>query len=145
MCIYKWMKIKMSKLQFITFLKNIKYTCCYCICDLAPYIFENIHGTKPQIEGTVSHATSIRSKRHTESEISKHSHTFWCVLRLVRIKNTGPLCFELTRFHCNTTYDSYSLANQKLYVIQSHFLVCTVFSPYKKYQSLVLRTNDIPL
>ena len=28
-------------------------------------------------------------------EISEHSHTFWYVLRLVNIKNPGPLRFEL--------------------------------------------------
>ena len=72
MCIYKWMKIKISKLPFITFLKFIKYICytvfvTWCHIRLkismepSPYTFENINGTKPQIEGTVRHATSIRS------------------------------------------------------------------------------------
>ena len=42
---------------------NKGFCCCCCICGLAPYIFENIHGIKPQIEDTVRHAASIRSKR----------------------------------------------------------------------------------
>ena len=45
------------------FLKKHQVYLLHCICDLAPYKFENIHGTKPQIEDTVRHATLIRSKR----------------------------------------------------------------------------------
>ena len=43
---------------------------------------------------------SDRRDRHTATKISEQSHTFWYVLRLVRIKIPGPLRFELTRFHC---------------------------------------------
>ena len=57
------MKMKVSKLPFITFLKKHQVYLLHCICDLAPYKFENIHGTKPQIEGTVRHATLTRLKR----------------------------------------------------------------------------------
>ena len=46
------------------------------MCALAPYIFENIHGTKPQIEGTVKHATSIRLLRsaYGNEDIRTQSH-----------------------------------------------------------------------
>ena len=94
------MKIKTSKLPFITFLKKHQVYLLHYTCDLAPYIFENIHGTKPQIEGTDMLRRSDRRDRHTATEISEHKHTFWYVLRLVRIKNPGPLRFELRRFHC---------------------------------------------
>ena len=50
---------KDKQITIYYFLKNHKIYLLHCICDLAPYIFENIHGTKPQIEGTVRHATSI--------------------------------------------------------------------------------------
>ena len=95
------MKIKTSKLPFITFLKKHQVYLLHCICDLAPYIFENIHGTKPQIEGTVRHATSIGLKRsaYGNGNIRTQSN-FLYVPCLIRIKNPGPLCFGLTRFHC---------------------------------------------
>ena len=48
-----------SKLPFITFLKNHRIYLLHCICDLALYIFENIHGTKHQIEGTVYKACYV--------------------------------------------------------------------------------------
>ena len=77
MFIYKWNKMKISKLPFITFLKKTHQVyLLHCICDLAPYKFENIHGTKPQIEGTVRHATLIRSKRsaYGNGNIRTQSH-----------------------------------------------------------------------
>ena len=101
MFIYKWMKIKISKLPFITFLKKHQVYLLHCICDLAPYKFENIHGAKPQIEGIVRHAMSIRSKR-----------------------------------------SAYGNGNIRT---QSHFLVRTTYSLYKKSLSLALQTNDIPM
>ena len=57
------MKMKISKLPFITFLKNIKYTCCTVFVICRRMNLKIIHGTKPQIESTVRHATLIRSKR----------------------------------------------------------------------------------
>ena len=76
MCIYKWMKIKISKLPFITFLKKHQVYLLHCICDLAPYIFKNIHGTKPQMEVTVRHVMSIRSKTsaYGNGNIGTQSH-----------------------------------------------------------------------
>ena len=41
------------------FLKKHQVNLQHCICDLARYKFENIYGTKPEIEGTVRHATLI--------------------------------------------------------------------------------------
>ena len=38
---------------------------------------------------------SDRRDRHTETEISKHSHTFWYSLRLVCIKNQVPQTKEI--------------------------------------------------
>ena len=83
------------------FLKNHQIYLQHCICDLVPYIFENIHRTKLQIEGTVRQATSIhRRDRHTSTKIPK-TVTFWYLLRLVGIKkfrslalrtNEIPLC-----------------------------------------------------
>ena len=95
------MKMKISKLPFVTFLKKHQVYLLHCICDLAPYKFENIHGTKPQIKGTVRHATMIRWKR-----------------------------------------SAYGNGNIRT---ESHFLVRTMFSLYKKSWSLALRTNEIPL
>ena len=61
MFIYKWMKIKISELQFIIFLKKHQVYQLYCICDLAPYEFKNTHGTMPQIVlQYVGHAMLIR-------------------------------------------------------------------------------------
>ena len=58
------------------FLKKHQVCLLQCICDFAPYKFENIHGTKPQIEGTVRHATLIRSKRsaYDNGNIRTQSH-----------------------------------------------------------------------
>ena len=92
---------KEKQITIYYFLKNHHICLLHCICDLATYIFENIHGTQPQIEGTVRHATSIRLKRsaYGNENIRTQSH-FWYVQCLVCIKNPGPLRFELTRFHC---------------------------------------------
>ena len=95
------MKIMISKLPFITFVKKHQVYLLHCICDMAPYKFGNIYRAKLQIKGTVRHALSIRSKK-----------------------------------------SAYSNGNIRT---QSHFLVRTTFSPYKKSRSLALRTSEIPL
>ena len=75
----------------------------HCICDLAPYIFENIHGTKPQIEGTVRHnicyVDRIVEIGVRQRNIRTQSH-FLKRTRFSPYKNPSPLCFELTRLHC---------------------------------------------
>ena len=58
--------------------KNTKYTCC-TICDLVPYKFENIHGIKPQIEGTVRHATLIQLKRSAYSNRNMRTRSYFLV------------------------------------------------------------------
>ena len=75
MFIYKWMKIR-SKSPFISFLKKHQVYVPHCICDLAPYKFENIHRAKPQIERTVRLAMLIRSKRsaYRNGNIRTQSH-----------------------------------------------------------------------
>ena len=88
---------KDKQITIYCFLTNHQIYLLHCICDLAPYIFKNIQGTTPQIEGTVRHAMSI------------------------------------------SAYGNENIRTQ------SHFLVRTTFSPYKKSWSLVLQTNEIPL
>ena len=67
MCIYKWMKIKRSKLPFITFSKNIKYT-----CDLAPYI-QRILLEQPRLVSDHFYlATSFTSPNQNEAEDIGH-------------------------------------------------------------------------
>ena len=45
--------------------------------------------------------------------MSEHSHFFLYVLRLVRMKNPGPLLFELTRFYCISDWSRQNIsANQ---------------------------------
>ena len=69
------MKIKISKLPFITFLEKHQVYVLHCICDLAPHKFENIHGTTPQIKVTARHATSIRSKSKIGIQQQKYPNT----------------------------------------------------------------------
>ena len=73
-----------------------------CICDLTPYIFENIHGTKPPNRGycKTCYIDLIVGNRdwRTAMKISEHSHIFWYALCLVGIRNPGPVCFERMRF-----------------------------------------------
>ena len=68
-----------------------------CICDLAPYIFENIHGTKPHIEGTVRHATSILSKRlaYGNGNIRTQSHFLVCTT-FIPYKKSRSLALRTT-------------------------------------------------
>ena len=102
MFIDKWMKMKISKLPFITFLKKHQYRyLLHCICDLAPYKFEN------------------------------------------NPRNQAP-----NREYCKTCYvdpiEKIGIRHGNIRT-QSNFLVRTTFSPYKKYRSLALRSNEIPL
>ena len=73
------MKKKVSKLPFIPSFKNHQVYLLHCICDLEPYKLENIHGTKPQIEGTVRHATPIRTKRSAYSNGNIRTRTHFLV------------------------------------------------------------------
>ena len=52
-------------------LKNHRIYLLHCICDLALYIFENIHGTKAQIEGIVTPRISAipLNPRHPEYQL----------------------------------------------------------------------------
>ena len=102
MFIDKWMK--MSRLPFITFLKNnIKYRyLLHCICDLAPYEFENNpRNQAPNREYCKTcYVDPIEKIGIRQRKYPNTVKFFLYVLRLVRIKNTGPLRFKLTRFHC---------------------------------------------
>ena len=73
------MKMKVSKLPFITLLKKHQVYLLHCICDLAPYKFENIHGTTPQIEGTVRHATLTRLKRSAYGKGNIRTQSYFLV------------------------------------------------------------------
>ena len=67
------MKMQISKLPFITFLKKHQVYLLHCICDLLLYKFENNpRNQAPNREYcTVRHATLIRSKRSATEIIKK--------------------------------------------------------------------------
>ena len=90
------MKMKISNLPFITFLKKHQVYLLHCICDLPPYKFEN----NPRNQAPNSYVDPIEKIGIRQRKCPKHSQFFWYILRLVRMKNPGPLLFDLTRFHC---------------------------------------------
>ena len=118
------MKMKVSKLPFITFLKKKHQVyLLHCICDLAPYKFENILGTKHQIEGTVRHATLIRLKRLAYGNGNIRTQSYFLVRTtfspykksrsLALRTNKIPLCessFVKGRKHCGKRRKCWLLA-----------------------------------
>ena len=101
------MKINLGKLPFIIFLKTIKYI-CYTVLVTWRHIYLNIHGIckypRNQAPNTGYYKTCyvdpIIEIGIRQQKISEHNHTFWYVLHLVRVRNPGPLHFDLMRFHC---------------------------------------------
>ena len=96
------MKMKISKIPFITFLKKHQVYLLHCICDLPPYKFENNpRNQAPNREYCKTcYIDPIEKIGIRQRKCPNTVNCFWYVLRLVRMKNPGPLLFELTRFHC---------------------------------------------
>ena len=87
------MKIKISKLPFITFLSISFKHICYTVFVTWCRIYLKI-STEPNPKKSYSKTCYVnRRDQHTATKISEHIHTFWYVLPSVRIKDPGPLRF----------------------------------------------------